>query len=179
MSLGLIHIYTGDGKGKSTAACGLAVRAFGAGLRVQIVRFLKSEQSGECKAIAMLQAIDRRIETVCFETSHKFLWDMTEPEKKVLQEQVREAYQYCFRVAREHLCDLLVMDEAIGAVHAGFLKEEDLLRLMQEKNPHVELVLTGRNAPECLVEKADYVSEIRAVKHPFDRGISAREGIEF
>lgn len=179
MPLGLIHIYTGDGKGKSTAACGLAIRAFGAGLRVKIVRFLKSSQSGECKAIAMLRAIDERIEVKYFETSHKFLWDMNEEEKEALKEQVLKAYQYCFQTAKEHSCDLLVMDEAIGAVYAGFISEEELLRLMQEKNPHVELVLTGRNAPESLVEKADYVSEIRAVKHPYDQGISAREGIEF
>lgn len=179
MSLGLIHIYTGDGKGKSTAACGLALRAFGAGLRVKIVRFLKSAQSGECRAIDMLREREKRIEVTYFETSHKFLWDMNAEEKVALKKQVLQAFQYCFQAAKEHRCDLLVMDEAIGAVHAGLLTEEQLLRLMEDKNPEVELVLTGRNAPESLVEKADYVSEIRAVKHPYDRGIPAREGIEF
>ena len=179
MPLGLIHIYTGDGKGKSTAACGLALRAFGAGLRVKIVRFLKSAQSGECKAIGLLREMDERIEVTYFETSHKFLWDMNEKEKATLKEQVLQAFQYCFQTAKEHGCDLLVMDEAIGAVHAGLLTEEQLLRLMRDKNPNVELVLTGRNAPKSLMEKADYVSEIRAVKHPYDQGIPAREGIEF
>ena len=177
--LGFVHIYTGDGKGKSTAACGLAVRAYGAGFKVKIVRFLKSAPSGECKAISKLGEKDGRIEVKFFETSHKFLWDMDKEEKSQLSSQIRQGYDYCIQIVKTGGCDLLVMDEIIGAMHAGFLLETDLLRLLEEKNPSVELVFTGRNAPASLIEKADYVSEIRAVKHPFEKGISARKGIEF
>ncbi len=177
MNRGLIHIYTGDGKGKSTAACGLALRAYGAGWRVKVVRFFKTEQSGECKALQKLS--DERMEVKYFETPHPFFWELDESQKNLLCQQVRQGYDYCLTAAKEHACDLLFADEIIGALHAGFLSEEELLTLMTEKAEGVELVMTGRNAPQSLMDTADYVSEIRAVKHPFAQGISAREGIEF
>ncbi len=173
MEHGLIHIYTGDGKGKSTAACGLAVRARGAGKRVIVVRFLKSPKSGsECKALQTLG-----VEEKFFETGHTFIWDMNKAEKARLKQEVQRAYEYCLSASQA--CDLLIADEIIGAMHAGFLSEEQLLSLMREKGRSTELVLTGRNASEALIALADYVSEIRGVKHPFEKGIEARKGIEF
>ncbi len=177
MEKGLIHIYTGDGKGKSTAACGLALRAYGAGFRVKVVRFFKTEPSGECKALKKL--LDERMEIYCFETPHPFFWEMNDQEKEVLRQQVRQGYQFCLEAAQGDTCDLLFADEILGALHAGFVTEEEMVTLMTTKAEGVELVLTGRNAPQSLIGAADYVSEIHAVKHPFEQGISAREGIEF
>jgi len=168
---GLIHIYTGEGKGKTTAAVGLACRAAGAGKKVLVVQFLKGRETGE---LASLSALGIR---VVRSDVQKFIKAMNGDELagcKIKQEA-------CFRAALENMTgyDLIVLDEIIGAVSAGMIGIETLIGLIKNKPESTELVLTGRGAPEALVELANYVSEVRCIKHPFAKGIKARKGIEF
>ncbi|ADU27482.1 cob(I)yrinic acid a,c-diamide adenosyltransferase [Ethanoligenens harbinense] len=168
---GLVHIYTGDGKGKTTAAMGLACRAAGAGLRVLVVQFLKGRDTGELYSLRRLGIRVLRTDV------KKFIPYMDEAERAVC----REGQERCFREACAALpqYDLVVLDEAIGAASAGMLDPAALLACVRGRPKGVELVLTGRDAPQALIDCADYVSEIRCVKHPYDRGIQARRGIEF
>lgn len=172
MAKGLVHIYTGDGKGKTTAAAGLCARALGQGLRVGFFQFLKSGRSGEVDSLQKLGA-----QVGAAEDSGKFIWNMTEAEKEACA--TAQAIHLQKAAKAMPTLDLLVLDEAIGACGAGMLKEEDLLALLAAKPEHLEVVLTGRNASEALRNAADYITEMRAVRHPFDEGQVARRGIEF
>ncbi len=169
--MGLIHIYTGDGQGKTTAALGLALRACGAGMRVLIVQFLKGRDTAELAALARLGI------PVVRGTADKFVPAMTPAERA----DCRRQQQACLEQARAKApaYDLLVLDEAFGAVSAGMFSLDELTDFVARKPAHTELVLTGRDAPESLMARADYVSEIRCVRHPFDRGVTARRGIEY
>ncbi len=175
---GLIHIYCGDGKGKTTAAIGLAVRAAGTGLPVAVVRFIKTDRSGELEA---LQTIPQ-IELIPSEKNFKFSFQMSEAEKA-------EAAVLCTRMMEAAFAKadklaaagraLLVMDEILDAVNCGFVDKERLIGLLKERPKGLEVVMTGRNPAPELTEIADYLSEIKKVKHPYDQGIMARKGIEF
>lgn len=172
MEKGLVHIYTGGGKGKTTAAAGLCARALGQGLRVGYYQFLKNGCSGEVESLRKLGA-----EVVAAQSTDKFIWEMDEKEK----EACRAAQAAHLQMAREAMpsLDLLVLDEVIGACGAGMLREKDLLTLLAERPLRLEVVLTGRDASEALYAVADYITEMRAVRHPFDKGQTAREGIEY
>ena len=171
---GLVHLYCGDGKGKTTAAVGLSVRAAGSGLRVLFVQFLKSRPSGE---IAVLSAL-ANVRVLRGKEGTAFSFQMTDEQKRATREMHDRNLAEAVRAAKAGECDLLVLDEAVGALNRGRVDGELLRSLVREKPEALELVLTGRNPPEDLAEMADYVSEIRKVKHPFDRGIGARTGIE-
>ncbi len=169
---GLIHLYTGGGKGKTTAAVGLCVRALGAGLRVRFVQFMKGRGSAELAPLRQLGAHVTRATN-----EEKFVFQMNEQERAACQKAHRACLAEAAKTAAEW--DLLVLDEALGALETGLLAEEELLPFMREKPPGLELVLTGRSAPETLRALADYVTDMRAEKHPFAAGIPARRGIEF
>ena len=175
MNQGLIHIYCGDGKGKTSAATGLAIRAAGTGMKVLFARFLKNEHSGELK---VLDAVPE-IEVMHLEKSYGFFSTLSDREK----EEVRAMYLGLWdKIMKKTLSggyDMLVIDEFMAAYNYGLIPHEEALQFLKEKPEVLEIVLTGRNPEEALVELADYVSEIRKVKHPFDRGITAREGIEY
>ena len=168
---GLIHLYTGDGKGKTTAAVGLACRAAGCGKKVLVLQFLKGQKTGELASLSMLGIRVVRSET------KKFIPYMDEQEL----EQCRVDQVECLKAARADMdnYDLVVLDEVIGAVTSGTLTLSSIIDLVKNKPEHTELVLTGRDAPKELVELADYVSEISCIKHPYTQGIVAREGIEY
>lgn len=173
---GLIHIYTGEGKGKTTAAVGLGVRACGQGMRVLMVQFLKGMPTGEMYSLKKLEpgfVLHRGTET------KKFTWQMTDEEKAQAAAEQREIFDYAVSAAQNGECDLLIMDEVMGTLSTGMIEKERLLRFISHKPEKLELVLTGRDAPLELSSVADYVSEISAVKHPDRKGISARKGIEF
>ena len=176
MNTGLTHIYTGDGKGKTTAAIGLCLRAAGNGLNVRLYQFCKNTPSGELKPLAALPGVEiHRAQTQC----RKFVWDMNDEEKA----EWLDAQQSLFDEACESACDksidLVVLDEALGAMAAGAIELSHLLYLIDHKAKGTELVLTGRNAPQALIEKADYVTEMRAIRHPYEKGTHARKGIEY
>lgn len=175
MKTGLIHIYCGNGKGKTTAAVGLAVRAAGDNKKVLFVQFLKGRFSGELVSFEQLS----NIEVMRAQELKKFTCDMT-PEEL---EEVRSANEALVLDIKEKIAtgayDLLVLDEALGACESGVLAEELLLALANEKPQNVEVVFTGRIAPESLISKAHYVTSMEKIKHPYDEGISARKGIEY
>ena len=174
MEQGLIHIYCGDGKGKSTAAAGLAARAAGRGKQVLVARFLKTDDSGEVAALSRIPGI----RLIPCSRTFGFTFQMSDQEKKEAARYYEELFQKAWDQAEQEGFDMLVLDEMMAALSAGFVTEEQLLGRLQNRPEGLEVVMTGRNPSERLVEAAYYVSEIRKVKHPFDRGIGARTGIE-
>ncbi len=172
---GLIHIYTGDGKGKTTAAIGLAVRAAGQGLKVLFVQFFKEDgaSSGEKELFKSLN-----IELIRSNCRHPiFTKDKTDPQK--VKEAIAGAYEAAKRKAGVDGFDLIVLDEAMSAINGGWVELNDILDFLGHKPAQLEVVLTGRSAPVELVRAAHYVTEMLKIKHPYDFGINARRGIEF
>ena len=175
MSGGLIHIYTGDGKGKTTAALGLSLRAAGHGLRVVIVQFLKGRDTGEIHALEQLP----NVTVLRLKESLGFFSSVSEDIKLTMIQMHDELLSEAKRLAEEGLCDVLVLDEICAAYRYGALDKAIADEIVLNKPPELELVLTGRDAPEHWMEAADYVSEVVMRRHPYKRGIAARKGIEF
>lgn len=171
---GLIHIYCGDGKGKTTAAVGLAVRCAGRGNKVLLVQFLKSRDSGELYSLAKLPDI----EVMRGKESKKFTFQMNEEEKHALLIEHNKMFEQVLAKIKNGGYSLLILDEVIGALNAKVFEMPKLIEFLRHKPENLEVVLTGRNPAPELVEIADYVSEMRKIKHPMDKGIMAREGIE-
>lgn len=167
----MIHIYTGDGKGKTTAALGLALRAAGRGKKVVIVQFMKGADTGELRSLSLLPGV-----TVLRNKKHYGFFNRVGAETQSL---IIEDNNSSLEEALGLPWDLLVLDEVFSAYSAGALDRKAIDSLVLEKNENRELVLTGRNPPQHIVDAADYVSEIRKIKHPYDRGVQAREGIEY
>mgnify|MGYP004629815853 FL=1 len=165
----MLHLYWGNGKGKTTAAMGLALRALGHGRRVVIVQFLKDGTSGE---IAPLRAAGAAV-YAC--PNAKFTWLMDEADKAA----AREASARALGQALAEPFDLLVLDEACAALKSGILDEALLRRAVAFAKNGREVVLTGRDPAPWLQEAADYSTEMRAHKHPYADGIAAREGVEY
>ena len=170
---GMIHLYCGDGKGKTTAAAGLALRALGCGRKVLFAQFLKNGDSAELAPLRLVGA-----QTMICPVSHGFIWTMTEEEKERAAADYTALLREAFRTAEEGF-DLLVLDEAVGAAGCGMIPEEELLRLLEARPEALEVVLTGRGPSEALLSAADYVTEMKKLRHPFDRGVGARKGIEY
>lgn len=173
---GLVHIYTGDGKGKTTAAVGLGVRACGQGLKVLMIQFLKAMPTGEINA---LKALEPGFSIHRGSSLKKFTFEMNPQEKATTVVEQRDMLEYAAREAATGKWNMLILDEAFGAVSSGMLSKDNLIGFVKDKPEKLELVMTGRDAPPELVAMADYVSEIRAVKHPSEKGTGARKGIEF
>ena len=170
-----IHIYCGDGKGKTTAALGLAVRACGCGKKVLVTRFLKNDHSGEVNAFTRLSGITV---TPCGQ-SFGFFSRMSPDQKKEAAIYYSQMLESTINKAVTENFDLLVLDEIMAVCNFGLAEERRVLEFLSSRPEGLEVVLTGRDPSEKLVEMADYVSEIRKVKHPYDRGIPARQGIEY
>jgi cob(I)alamin adenosyltransferase len=174
MNQGLIQVYTGDGKGKTTAAFGLAFRAYGRGFKVGVVQFMKTWVTGEVSLAQTLENFDiKRIDT-----SPKFTWEMNEAELAELKTEIRKGFEYVLKLVKENAYDVLILDEINHIINQKFVTKEEILDLLDSKPETMELVLTGRNAPDWLMERADLVTEMKCIKHPFDKGIAARVGIE-
>ena len=175
MENGLIHIYTGEGKGKTTAAIGLAVRAAGHGLRVGIYQLCKGADTGELHSLAKLDCVSLHRANCDIK---KFIWEMSDQQRAQWRAATRTLFEKASRAAAGEGTDLVILDEVFGAMSAGAIDEGMIEQLMRTKGRGVELVLTGRNAPESLIALSDYVTEMRCVKHPYSKGIGARRGIE-
>ena len=171
METGLIHIYYGDGKGKTSASIGLGVRCKGNGFKVLYCSFLKNTCSGEHKAMA---GVD--IQKCDF--FDKFCFYMDEAETLVAREKTLKYYKNAIVAAIEKDYDMLILDEILDAVDVGYIAEADLERFLKEKPQNLEVVLTGRKASDNLKNIAHYISEIKCVKHPYNDGVQARKGIE-
>lgn len=171
----MIQIYTGNGKGKTTAALGLAIRASGWGLRVLFIQFLKpiSAPCGEKKSAPQIGFSIRRI------SEDSFVGGISQDLKKKTCDHIRKELEDIRQKMLKGEFDLYILDELVTAVSLEILPEEDVLSLVKATPDKVELVLTGRGASEKLIEHADLVSDIRSIKHPYQKGIPSRQGIEF
>lgn len=190
---GLVQVYTGDGKGKSTAAMGLALRAAGHELRVYIIQFMKGvSYSGEMLSIPRLTpqiklksfgrgcpdaaAIRGGFEK-CSGCGQCFIKPGTTSEKDL--KTAEKAWQLAKEVVLSDEYDLVILDEVINALHYELITVEEIRNLIQQKPDLVEIVMTGRDAPQEIMELADLVTEMKMRKHPFERGIASRWGIEY
>lgn len=194
MKLGLVQVYTGDGKGKTTCSLGLSLRAVGQGYKIYMIQFLKSGDTGELFSIKKYlpnmtivqfgkEAVaDKQLKMFEFDGQgelnatggrYKFLPDAEE------KEPARRALEHASNVIRSGDYDIVILDEANCAMDKGLIETEEVLKMINEKPEHVEIILTGRNAPHQIIERADLVSEIMMRKHPWEKGINARRGIEY
>jgi cob(I)alamin adenosyltransferase len=176
---GLIQVYTGDGKGKTTAAFGLAVRAAGRGNTVLIYQFLKppSLELGERLGIER-SGLSIRLEAL------EAQWDMFgsfRKEHDIAQAQaaIRDVLANLTEAAAVGAYDIIILDEVVFCVSTGLAALDDVRKLIEQRNPHVELVLTGRGATPELIALADLVTEMKNIKHPYDKGVPARMGIDY
>jgi cob(I)alamin adenosyltransferase len=170
---GCIHVYTGNGKGKTTAALGLALRAAGRGLRTFIVQFLKGQPTGEIEAVKRLAPLVR-IERFGREG---FITVKDGPGDEDV-ERARAGLARALEAMLSGEYRIVILDEINTAVHFKILPEKDVLDLIDKRPADVELVLTGRYAPASFIDRADLVTEMKEIKHYLDRGVKAREGIE-
>ena len=171
--MGLIHLYCGDGKGKTTASIGLAVRCAGAGGRVVFAQFFKDGSSAELNVLRTLPGVTV---LVC-PTKYGFFKNMTEEKKAAARADYTALLESALAAAGD--ADLLVLDEAVSACNHGVIPEARLLAFLGDRPEGLEVAVTGREPSAALEEKADYVTEMVKRRHPFDRGIAARKGVEF
>lgn len=167
---GLLHLYYGDGKGKTTAAMGLALRAMGSGKRVVILQFLKGGKSGEVPLLEQLGAKVYR-----GKTGQKFVFQMNEAEK----EATRQLQNANLTAAMADPADLLILDEAGSAWELDMVDKALLQKAVLERPAEQECVLTAHAAPQWMLDAADYATGMKCHRHPYQRGISARQGIEY
>ncbi|MEG0988092.1 MAG: cob(I)yrinic acid a,c-diamide adenosyltransferase [Clostridium sp.] len=182
--MGCVHIYCGDGKGKTTAAVGLAVRMAGYDEPVILARFLKNDESGEVAALSHLPSV----EVLPCSRSFGFTWQMSDAQKAeaadYYKDFLNDALNRVTQKAGGQESDdgptvLLILDEICAAINSGLVQERQVLDFLDTRPEHTEVVLTGRNPSEELMKRADYISEIQKQKHPFDGGTAARKGIEY
>ncbi|MDR3343592.1 MAG: cob(I)yrinic acid a,c-diamide adenosyltransferase [Treponema sp.] len=170
---GLIHVYIGDGKGKTTASVGLSVRAAGRDKKVIFAQFLKSGITGELRSLETLG-----IPVIRSAIPLGFTCQMDAAAQAACKAEQQRIWNQVLAVVQAGPVDLLVLDEVLDAINTKMLDEQELRSFVEHKPTELELVLTGRGPGEWLMEQADYISEVRKVKHPFTRGIPARIGIE-
>ena len=169
-NLGKIHVYTGNGKGKTTAALGLALRAIGTGYKVYIIQFLKAQPYGELKSLKFLPGLEiKRFGLKTYIRGAGHLKDKIEAQK---------AIEWAKKVVISNTYNVVILDEVFLAVFFKLIKVDDVLELINKKPKNVELVLTGRKANQQVIKLADYVTEMKEVKHPYQNGEKARKGIE-
>ena len=175
MDTGLIHLYIGDGKGKTTAAVGLAARAAGSGMKVVFGQVLKGRATGEVDSLKALG-----VNVIRSDKKTGFVWQMNDEQKEECKaEQLRLLGEIRNAVANDPDTGLLVIDEVLDVISLGLVDEQQVRDIIDTKPEGLEIVLTGRSAPEWLTEKADYVTEMKKIKHPYDRGVIARKAIEY
>ena len=174
MKTGLIHVYCGNGKGKTTCAMGLCARAAGYGYKVLIYQFMKNNKTSERKLL-------EKSENITFVDgleSEKFAFQMTEAEKEERRVYYLEQFRKITEKAEKEEYQVLFMDEIIYTIDAGLFDEAVLVEYLKNKPEHLEVIMTGQHPGAAVVELADYVSEIQKVKHPYDKGQPVRMGIE-
>lgn len=173
LDMGFVHIYYGDGKGKTTAAIGQAIRAAGNNCEVLFYQFLKDNTSGERIILNELEHI------TCIEGRTEELFSFQMNQKQI--QESKDYYQKKFAQIDKQVVhyQMLVLDEIICAIQVGLLEEEQVIRFLKQKNQELEVIMTGNVPSEKLKSCADYITEMKKEKHPFDKGEKARRGIEF
>lgn len=171
----MVHIYCGDGKGKTTAAMGLALRAAGRGWGVVIAQFLKSEDSGERRALACVPGVT----LLPLPERVKFSFQMDEADRREAAARFAALCDQCQGLAAAGEARMVILDEVCAAVNTGLLPLERVLALLDGLPAGAEAVLTGRDPHPALLARADYVTEMKKNRHPYEKGVRARSGIEF
>ncbi|MFN3966589.1 MAG: cob(I)yrinic acid a,c-diamide adenosyltransferase [Endomicrobiia bacterium] len=173
---GLIQVYTGDGKGKTTASIGQAIRSAGAGFNVCFIQFFKNKKiySSEHKILEKIPNI--KILNICPDAPH-FL--KTEKQKNAIKNELKKALKSIKKITSSGKFDLVILDELNIGLHYGLIKLKELLNILSKKSHKTEIIITGRYAPKKLLAIADLVTEMRKIKHYYDKKIPARKGIEF
>lgn len=175
---GLVQVYTGDGKGKTTAALGQAMRSTGDGLKVLMVQFLKdkNDMSGELNSADKLTP---ELRIVRLKQKHPMFSLQADYNFEDLQASVKELFSIAKEAVLSEMYDMIILDEINNVLKERLLAVEDVLNLIKSKPKEVELILTGRNALPEIIEAANLVTEMKKIKHPLDQGIAARKGIEY
>ncbi|MFW6022929.1 MAG: cob(I)yrinic acid a,c-diamide adenosyltransferase [Halanaerobiaceae bacterium] len=176
MENGKIHIYTGDGKGKTTAAVGLALRAAGQGKEIYFYQFLKGRNTGEVESFKGMNEITF---SRANPDTKKFFYQMNNQEKEELREDSQKSWQEFIDEVITFNYDIIIIDEVMAAITNKLIDLDQVIELISKKSKEQELVLTGRNAPAELIELADYVTEMKMIKHPYQKNCPPRKGIEF
>jgi cob(I)alamin adenosyltransferase len=171
----MIHIYYGDGKGKTTAAIGLACRAAGSRMKVLFVQFLKTEFSGERHTLSHTENISL---TFC-PVELKFTYEMNDSEKAKAAALFRKIFDESVTTVLTQKYDMIVLDEIFSAIEADMVSEHALYEFVSNAPKNLEVVMTGHNPPERILALADYITEMKKIRHPYDKGVQARFGIEF
>ncbi len=169
----MIHIYCGDGKGKTSAAFGAAIRAVGNDMKVLIAQFLKCGTSGELEILRSME----QITVFVSDRADQFIWNMNEQElveakkvnQSILEEVIENANQF----------EMIILDEMAAALQNDMVDKAKLILFLKEYQNKCEIIITGRNPASEILELADYITEMKKIRHPFDRGIAARKGIEY
>ena len=176
MSQAKIHVYCGDGKGKTTAAMGLSVRAMGRGWDVVVSQFLKGQGTGELKVLRDLP-LCHVVEAPT--ASCKFVFQMNEAEKAECRAQVQQHFRDTVAEAKRVGAKLLVLDEVLDAVAMKMLDDEELAEFLKTRPEDLEVVMTGRAPTPCVDPLCDYITRMTKIRHPYDQGLNARIGVEF
>ncbi len=171
MERGYIQLYLGEGKGKTTCAVGLAIRALGAGLKVAFLQFFKPETSSEVKILKSFAP------NLLYKNFHITGFVKGKPSER-LKAKIREGYEFFKKLLLEGTFQLIVLDEFVYALKWNIIELNDFINLLQNRPQGVEIVITGREAPTELIDLADLVTEMRKIKHYYDKGVQARWGIE-
>lgn len=174
MEKGLIHIYTGDGKGKTTASVGLTVRCAGSGAKVVFTQLMKGNHSSERKILEKLPGVF----VIPAEKTFGFSWDLTDAEKADARDCYTRQFDAAVKTAEEEGCRMIVFDEIISAYNCEMIDRNRVLDFLKNKPAGLEIVLTGRKPAPEIAELASYISEIKKIKHPYDEGVPFRRGIE-
>jgi len=174
MNKGLIHIYTGDGKGKTTSAIGLALRAKSRGMRTLFAQFFKEEDSDT--TVSLLKDIG--IETIVF-SDVKSPYFNPDINRSNIKEEVKKALSGIEEIFSSDRFDIIILDEFICLISEGVLTEDEAIEFLKKKPERLEVVLTGKGATDRIIELADYVTYMKKIKHPYERRLAARKGIEF
>lgn len=175
MKKGYVQIYTGNGKGKTTAAMGLALRAAGHGYAVKIVQFLKGGETGELHSIECLESV----ELLRVTDANKYVWKLNDEEKRAMQQNSHQMIERIISWFENDEIDILILDEVMAAIKYDIVSLSDVLKLLEKRPETIEVIMTGRDAPCELCDCADLISEINDKKHYFEAGVPARKGIEF
>ncbi|AHI53265.1 cob(I)yrinic acid a,c-diamide adenosyltransferase [Spiroplasma culicicola] len=175
MKQGYIHIYCGEGKGKTSILNGMAVRAVGSNMKVKYIRFLKNRPTSENK---VLEKIGVEVENY-YHFSTKFIWDMNEQEVEEFKIETQKGFERLKELLKSNEVDLIIVDEILGALENKFIDKEEFVLALKTRNQNIEVALSGRYSFEQLDEIADLISEVKPKKHYFEKGVNSRKGIEF
>ena len=172
LKIGMIHVYTGNGKGKTTAALGMALRACGHGLKVYMIQFMKGDiEYGELRAAELLPNL-----TIVQFGRPSFV-DKEKPAEEDIK-YAQQAIEHAKKIVKKAEYDIVILDELNVAIDFKLIDLEDVLSLINSKPKNMEIIITGRNAHDKVIERADYVTNMEKIKHPYDKGVAARDGIE-